>query len=42
MDEMDVTTIAGVKFAMNVGATAPDTASIAVTASDRWSLLPWA
>jgi hypothetical protein len=39
MDGMDATTIARVKIAMNVGVTAPGTASIAVIASDRSSLL---
>jgi hypothetical protein len=39
---MDATTIAGVKIAMGIGVTTPDTANIAVIASDRSSLLPWA
>jgi hypothetical protein len=36
---MDAITIAGVKIAMNIGVTAPDTASIAVIASDRSSVI---
>jgi hypothetical protein len=38
MDGMAATTIAGVKIAMGIAVTAPNTVSIAVIASDRSSL----